>query len=306
MCGSGRKTTFLPIALLLLAGACGKEEDRSPRFSPEPPPGSAEIVFAVHPLHNPARLLEIYGPIVDRLNAQIKEARFRLEASRNYEEFEKKLLDRRFHFALPNPYQTLRAMKCGYRVFGKMGDDQDFRGLILVRKDSGIMQVRDLRGGSVCYPAPTALAATMMPQYFLHSRGLDTNRDIRNVYVGSQESSIRNVYLRLSVAGATWPVPWKAFQIEHPAQAAELEVKWQTDSLLNNALVVREDIPPDLTAKVGDVLFVLHTHEEGRSLLQRIPLSRFEPASNRTYEPVRTFVRKFSAEVRPVETWDSP
>ena len=306
MRGSGLKSTFLPITLLLLSWGCGKEEDSSPRFSPDPPPGPPEIVFAVHPLHNPARLLEIYGPVVDRLNAEIKEVNFRLEASRNYEEFEKKLLGRRFHFALPNPYQTLRALKCGYRVFGKMGDDQDFRGLILVRKDSGIEKVGDLRGRSVCYPASTALAATMMPQYFLHSNGLDINRDIRNVYVGSQESSIRNVYLRLSAAGATWPVPWKAFQSEHPAQAAELEVKWRTDSLLNNSLMVREDVPSELAGKVGDVLFALHTHEAGRSMLQRIPLSRFEPASNRTYKPLQSFVRKFSAEVRPVETWESP
>ena len=37
------------------------------------------------------------------------------------------------------------------------------------------------------------LAATMMPQYYLHTHGIDVNRDVETRYVGSQESSILNV-----------------------------------------------------------------------------------------------------------------
>ena len=97
-----------------------------------------------------------------------------------------------------------------------MGNDEMFRGIILVRKDSGIRKVTDLKGKKVSYPAPTALAATMMPQYYLHTHGIDVNRDIENLYVGSQESSIMNVLRGHVAAGATWSVPWKIFQQENP------------------------------------------------------------------------------------------
>ncbi|HEX7454670.1 MAG TPA: PhnD/SsuA/transferrin family substrate-binding protein [Gallionella sp.] len=73
-------------------------------------------------MHNPARLFEIYGPLIDYLNRNIPGATFRLEASRNYEEFEKKLYARQFDFALPNPYQTLNSLGHGYHVIAKMGD----------------------------------------------------------------------------------------------------------------------------------------------------------------------------------------
>jgi len=258
-------------------------------------------VFAVHPLHNPERLFEIYGPIIDRLQAENPDLRFRLEASQDYASFERKLAGRQVHFALPNPYQTLRSEASGYRIFGKMGDDDHFRGIILVRRDSGIASLRQLKGKRISYPAPTALAATLMSQYFLQTHGLDVAKDTRSVYVGTQESVIMNVYLRLTDAGATWPVPWLAFLREHPEEASELTVKWQTGSLPNNGLVARDDVPSSVVRRVERVLFSLHEDPEGRRLLARIPLSRFEAASDRTYRPVRAFLKQFETRVHPLD-----
>ena len=284
---------------LIFAGRAGPEYQ--PEFSDKPvAPGATEYVFAIHPLHNPERLFAVYGPIVAYIAERIPGTSFRLEASRNYEEFEKKLFARAFHFALPNPYQTVLSLKSGYRIFGKMGDDDNFRGIILVRRDSRIQNVTDLKGKKVSYPAPTALAAAMMPQYYLHTHGLDVNRDIENVYVGSQESSILNVYHGLTAAGTTWPTPWLKFQEQHPDMAAELIVKWQTETLPNNGLVVRDDVPAEVTEKVAAALFSLQDSEAGRKLLEAIPLSRFEPATAETYAPVRAYIHRFSTEVRPV------
>jgi phosphonate transport system substrate-binding protein len=140
------KQYVLIFSLLLIAG-CGKQEEAyQPAFSSRGIGDPAEYVIGIHPLHNPKRLLEVYGPLLDRLNALIPQAHFRLEASRNYEEYEKKLFDRHFDFAMPNPYETVRSLKHGYHVFAKMGDDEQFRGIILVRKDGGIKKVSDLKG----------------------------------------------------------------------------------------------------------------------------------------------------------------
>lgn len=245
--------------------------------------------------------MEMYGPILEHLGTAMPGVHFRLEASRNYEDFDKKLYNGRFDFAMPNPYQTVLSLKHGYRVFGKMGDDENFRGLILVRKDSGIRVVHDLKGKKLAYPGPTALAATMMPQYYLHTQGLDVNRDIENVYVGSQESSILNVFRRQVAAGATWPLPWQQFSAEHPDQASQLEVKWQTESLPNNGWVVRNDVPPELASQFARALFGLNGSEEGRKMLARLPIARFEPATDATYAPVRAYLEVFSKTVRPVE-----
>lgn len=302
MLGGIVKRWSVLLAILLLV-ACGKqgEETYQPTFAQEEHDAPKEYIVGIHPLHNPVRLAEVYGPIVDRLNANIPQAHFRLEASRNYEEFDKKLYSGHFDFAMPNPYQTVRSLKHGYRVFGKMGDDEMFRGIILVRKDSGIRNVGDLKGKKVAYPALTALAATMMPQYYLQTHGIDVNRDIENLYVGSQESVIMNVVRGHVAAGATWPVPWKTFQQEHSEMAAQLQVKWQTGTLPNNGWVVRNDVSPELARKFGKVLTEMSATKEGAAMLERLGISRFELATNKTYAPVRQYLQVFSETVRPIE-----
>lgn len=290
------------LAVLLMISGCGDEQQvYQPGFAEKQAQPEKLYSFAIHPLHNPEMLLERYGPIVDYLNRNIKDARFVLEASRNYEEFDKKLYAGQPDFALPNPYQTVNSLKHGYHVFGKMGDDHNFTGIWLVRRDGGIRKVGDLKGKKVSYPAKTALAATMMPQYYLHTHGIDVNRDVENLYVGSQESSIMNVYLGEVAAAATWPIPWMLFQKEHPDKAAQLELIWQTEPLINNGLVARNDMPPELVERVATLLATLHENAEGRAMLAQLPISRFERANDATYDVVRSFLDIFSRSVRPLE-----
>lgn len=301
--GDVMKRLFPEVMLIALLAGCANDDDAStePRYTSKPLEVDTEYTFAVHPLHNPVRLLEVYGPVVEYLNHNIPGATFRLEASRNYDEFDRKLYNREPEFALPNPYQTWKALKHGYRVIAKMGDDHRFTGIILVRRDAGIKHVTDLKGKKVSYPARTALAATMMPQYYLQTHGLDVNRDIENVYVGSQESSIMNVYLGNVAAGATWPLPWEAFQKEHPDRAKELLLKWETKPLINNGVVVRDDVPESLAGEVARLLAALHATEEGRKMLARMPLSRFELADDRRYLVIGDFLHQFQLVVGPIE-----
>jgi phosphonate transport system substrate-binding protein len=298
------KLLVATVVYTLLLGACTQtgEATYQPEFSDNPEAREKVYLFGVHPLHNPQHLYKVFGPLADYLSKNIPGARFKLEASRNYAAYDEKLYARQFHFSLPNPFQTINAVDKGYRVFAKMGDDENFRGIILVRKDSGIEQVSDLTGKAVSYPAPTALAATMMPQYYLQTHGVDVMKDLDNHYVGSQESSVMNVYLKQTAAAATWPPPWQALAKQRPELQQELQVIWQTEPLINNGLVVLPEVPEQVVQQVEDLLVNLHTHERGRQILAPMELSRFESANNQSYAVVRSFIENFSRQVRPLNT----
>ncbi len=181
-----------------------------------------------------------------------------------------------------------------------MGDDEDCSGVILVRRDSNINELADLKGKKVGYPSRASLAAGLLPQYYLHTHGLDVNTAIQNVYVGSQASSILNVYHGITAAGVARPSSWLMFQAAHPSEAAELAVKWRTESLPNNPLLVRNDVPREVMEQVRTILVSLQDSEAGRRILAPMALSRFEAADNGAYEPVRAFLARFAAEVRPL------
>ena len=297
-----KKFKFVFLILLILFYGCDKKDNNiyNPSYSSKSAIEKKTYIFGIHPLHNPKKLFEIYSPLINYLNKNLKDITITLEASVNYDEYDKKLFSGHFDFSLPNPYQTVESTKYGYTIFGKMADDENFRGIILLRKNSNIKEISDLKGKSISYPAQTALAATMMPQQFLHDNGIDINRDIKNLYVGSQESSIMNLFLNESSAAATWPPPWLAFKKERPEIAEQLEVKWQTSPLPNNGLVAKKDIDPLLTQKIASLIFNLHKTQEGQNILKAMQLSKFEKADYNTYESVRVFLDKFEKEIRPI------
>lgn len=287
---------LLLIVGLVLAGCSPADTapyEPSYAASPAASERGAEYVFAIHPLHNPKRLFEVYQPLVELINERADGAfLLKLEASRDYAAFETKLRAGKFAVALPNPYQSLQAADNGYRIVAKMGSDERFRGIIIVRRDANIAEVADLAGAAISFPAPTALAATMMPQLFLFQNGL--GRDAFEArYVGSQESAIMNVLLGKTAAAGTWPPPWEAMLRRRPELAEQLKVRWQTDPLVNNGVVVHEALDASHAALITEVLLDLHRHERGQAILRDMEIARFEAADQHSFEPVRVFLSEF-------------
>ncbi|MDH5543980.1 MAG: phosphate/phosphite/phosphonate ABC transporter substrate-binding protein [Gammaproteobacteria bacterium] len=298
-----RSVIFFAMLILALLG-CNNQQTgtEGPQYANEAL--KSEILtyrFAIHPLHNPKKLTESYQPLIDYLNEHVKTVRFQVEASRDYQAYEAKFRNKEAEFLLPNPWQTLEAMKVGYSVMAMAGDAEDFKGIYIVRKDGNIHQPRDLKGKAVSYPSPTALAACIMPQQFLHDNGLNATRDVINHYVGSQESSIMNVYLKETAAGATWPPPWRAFQKDHPEEAAQLQVIWETPPLINNSVMARNDIPSEIRMRVRELLTSLEKTDEGLRILKGMETARFHAANDDSYDKVRQFVESFEKNVRLVE-----
>jgi phosphonate transport system substrate-binding protein len=292
-------THLLLTACALVLGACGSRDPAyTPTFS-EQSEADAAYTFAVHPLHNPTLLLKTYGPLLDYLNSRLGGRPIKLVASRDYETFNKRIAAGEFDFALPNPYQAISAIESGYRIFGKVSGDRQFRGLIVVRKGGPVRRVEDLRGRRISFPAETAVAATMLPQHHIVRNGVRLD-EAAVVYVGSMESAIRSVLSGASDAAGTWPDPWRKFVAQHPAEAAKLEIRWQTPHLVNTALIARQSIPEPVVAAVMQALQELSGTAAGRKLLAGMAVQGFEPATAETYRAARTFLCDFSAEVRPI------
>jgi phosphonate transport system substrate-binding protein len=299
-------TYWLPVfaatAVLALSGCDQAATPHGPVYDNAPAKSEMRVYrLAVHPLHNPAKLMQAYQPLADYLSQRLPGVRIEVEASRDYAEYERKFRARAPDLLLPNPWQTLEAMKVGYGVLAMAGDAADFKGIFIVRRFSPLRSVQDLKGKSLAYPSPTALAACIMPQWYLHTQGLDVNRDVENRYVGSQESAIMNVYLEQTAVGVTWPPPWRAFAKEHPTEAAQLKVIWETPPLMNNSVMARSDVPQKLRDQIRALLTTLDQQPEGRSILAGMQTARFHTANDVDYDQVRTFVKRFEAEVRKVE-----
>ena len=194
-------------------------------------------VVGIHPYLNSKKMYNSYRPIFDYLEKQLENVSFVIETSADYAAYNVKLYRGDFHFSLPNPFQTYNALKYNYKVTAKMKPDTVFRGIFIARKDSKLTNVQQLKNKAVSFPAPTALAATMMPLYYLYENGLDVKNKIKKKYVGSQYSSILNAFSSDTIAGATWPPPWEAWRKENP-ELVPTEEGWPMKTVANHALLL--------------------------------------------------------------------
>lgn len=110
-----------------------------------------------------------------------------------------------------------------------------------------------------------------------------------------------NVYLGQSAAGATWPPPWRLFQKDHPKEATQLKLIWETPSLVNNSVMARDDVPQAIRDGVRQALLDLSKTPQGQNILANMETARFHAADDTRYNSVREYIQRFEKEVRPVE-----
>ncbi len=275
---------------------------KGPVYLDQPIPRKVPVYrIAVHPLHNSDELLKVYAPLAKYLESQVPGIRFEVESSLDYSAFEAKLRAKGPEFILPNPLQTLWAIDSfGYHVLCMAGAASDFKGVILVRNTSKIRHPLDLKGRVVSYPSRTALAACILPQKLFHDSGLNLLKDLDNHYVGSQESSIQSVVKGFSDAGCTWPQAWRVFQKEHPLEASQIHVQWETPTFVNNSFMVRKEVPKEVAEKVQLALRSMQSDSATNSFFEGSQIQGFYAATDTTYERVRNYVTEFEKHVKKI------
>lgn len=260
------------------------------------PSGTADAdqvyVFGIHPYSTPQSLFAAYEPIMRYLERKLPGKRFRVEASRDYADFEAKLAARRFDFALPNPAQALLGIDAGYRVIAKMTPDEDFRGLIIARKDKAPATPRDLAGKTLCFPSASAVAGTMLPLMYLHDAGVPI-AGLQVRYVGSQFSSIVNAHAGDYAACGSTVRFWRAWSRDNPDKAKDMVVLWRTPSLPHNAVLARDDVSETLSHDVANVLAGMD-RDPGLDQSQfLIDQQHFELADDARYRPMLDFLLSY-------------
>ena len=225
---------FSAFLLLLLGSTLAAAEGYRPSGTAT---AQDTYIFGIHPYANPQDLFDAYEPIMRYLEHKVPGARFQVEGSRSYADYEAKLAARRFHFGLPNPAQTVMAIDNGYKVIAKMTPDDDFRGLLIARADRTVATPKALVGKSLCFTSATAVAGTMLPLLYLHDNGVDVNKDIQVHHVGSQFSSILNALTGDHAACGSTVRFWRTWARDNVEKAKMMKVLWRTPPLPHNGVI---------------------------------------------------------------------
>jgi phosphonate transport system substrate-binding protein len=267
---SGKQRSF-PIRTILTAvvAAVCLLASASPAF-PAESAGKPTVRFGVIPRFNPHVTYEYYQPLIDYLSRNTP-YRFELRLGRNYletiEDLRKGTTDVSY---LGGATYAIARHRFGARALVKPRNAEGgttYRCFIIVRKDSSIRTIRDLRGKSVAFGARRATTGSLIPSYMLFGSGVTPNRlkVVKNLH--NHEEVAKAVLKGVYDAGAVKDVvAWKY-------EAQGLRIIAGSEELPNAPIAAGPSLPKDAETAIVKALLSIDVNSPGG----RATLSQWGP-----------------------------
>ncbi len=191
---------------------------------------------------------------------------------------------------------ALAHMKLGLEVLARPEDDRGvstYRGIVLVRKDSGIRTVRQMRGNRFAFVDRATSAGYLFPLVYLKRAGVIRPESFfREMYfTGTHEDAIYDVLNRKADIGASKDTVLDRIAAGDPRLREELLVLGRSPAFPENALVVRHGVDESVRVKIRDVLLAMDRDPEGRKILDQFGTHKFIATDDGDYEVVRQYAR---------------
>lgn len=103
-------------------------------------------------------------------------------------------------------YIVASAKKCAdVALVSVRNKSTTYRGQIITKADSGIKEVKDLKGKTFCRPDPLSTSGWIVPSITMRANGVDPDKDLKQIVdVGGHDAVVENVYNGNCDAGATF------------------------------------------------------------------------------------------------------
>jgi ABC-type phosphate/phosphonate transport system substrate-binding protein len=186
----------------------------------------------------------------------------------NYELQVTSLVDGHIDIAWNSPLAWVDAMRRtggGCRALAMRDSDRDRVAHLVVRKDSGLRGLDDLRGGVVAFGAEDSPQATLLPLHFLRRRGLAAGADFtvrrfdvlvgkHGDHVGGERLALQSLQNGESRAAAVLDLNWEAWQADGTADPNRLTVLASTPMFDHCNFTVLDRFPSSDAARWTEAL----------------------------------------------------
>ncbi len=244
------------------------------------------VRVAVLPLYSPITIYDRYEPIMRRLSRETGRT-FKLVIPRDFDDFIALVKRGGAEFSYQNPYVyallrrevPMRALLT--TVSSRERDAADgFRGVIIVRDDSPIRDVAQLRRRKVLVVSRKSAGGFLSQRLFLAQAGIDVERDLELVEAKRQESVILGVYRGEGAAGFVRESALE--EVKDEIDMRRIRVLARATSLPDWPFALRGGVTPALAESVQRALLDLG----GSPLLRAAKIERFRAAEPGEFDRV--------------------
>lgn len=238
-----------------------------------------QYTFSIVPQQSASRLAKQWTPIMNELSKRTGHD-FVFTTAADIPTFEQRLSEGLYDFSYMNPYHFVTFNQApGYQAIAKAQNKQ-IKGILVVRKDSGITDLKQLQDETLAFPAPAAFAATILTQADLAAQNINATPQ----YVSSHDSVYLSVARGFYPAGGGVMRTFKAMNSEIREQLTPI---WVTKGYTPHAIASHPRVPLSVTKQVQEIFADLAKTDSGSKLLIPLKIIGFEAAVNDDWDDVR-------------------
>jgi phosphonate transport system substrate-binding protein len=264
-----RLLCFLASLFCLLPFAAAANPSVEPAYS-----------FSVAPQFERRQLFRIWQPIVDDLQRRTG-LRFELVTSLSVGDYDSDVKNGRYDFIYVNPHlMPLIEKQPGYQPL--IRDSAPLHGILVVRKDSPLQRVEDLRGKTLAVPSLAALAASLLLRAELDR---DFGVKPQAIIAKTHSSVFLHVVNGLADAGGSVQ---KALAEQDERVRDSLKVLHRTRDVPSHPIAGHQRVPVKVREQVRQAFLEMSADPQGRALLAEVPMREAVAASVDDYQVLKT------------------
>jgi phosphonate transport system substrate-binding protein len=257
------------------------------------------VTIAILPCYDIVRTFKKFHQLMEYLELETG-LDIKMIIQTDYSEFELAIRSGDIDFALQDPHTYLNLAETYkkdiiIRSLTPTGG-RSHRGAIIVRRDSGIAKIQDLKGKTVMFGPKQSIVKWFAAKILFEAESIDLDRDLRAYSNGRCCEDIAfNVYLEAVDAG----VVCKHFIDEYKMENKELGMDIEqivaigtTDKVPTRIFTTHKDVRDDIASKVIEALLRLDkTNPAHADMMSRAELGGFEKAREEDYKDLRKAMR---------------
>jgi phosphonate transport system substrate-binding protein len=211
-----------------------------------------ELRISAIPDENPQEMLRIYAPFADYLTKEIGiPVKFTpvVDYAATVEGLAANRLEMVWYGGLTS-VQAAKQAKGARRVIMRK-EDAEFKSHFITRKDTGIKDLKDLKGKTFAFGSVSSTSGHLMPRYFLIKGGVNPEKDFSKFsFSGAHDATAAWVESGQVDAGALNFLVWDKLVETKKVDTSKVNIFWTTPPYVDYVWTVRAGVDKATVEKI--------------------------------------------------------